>query len=95
MQAISRLLIHRTTRHRRHIPNDAQTVKTVRSYTLCQLEDRFSSCLPQTLFPKAAAHTSSRDRLYTRWLTLWSMLWQGFKPQGLRPRSSPANPGPP
>jgi len=59
----------------------AQTVKTVRSYTLCQLEDRFGSCLPQTLFPKAAAHTNSRDRLYTRWLTLWSMLWQGFNPK--------------
>jgi hypothetical protein len=59
----------------------AQTVKAVRSYTLCQLEERFGSCVPQTLFPKAAAHTNSRDRLYTRWLTLWSMLWQGFNPK--------------
>ncbi len=59
----------------------AQTVKTVRSYTLCQLEERFGACLPQTLFPKAAAHTNSRDRLYTRWLTFWSMLWQGFNPK--------------
>jgi putative transposase len=59
----------------------AQTVKTVRAYTLCQLEERFSACLPQTLFPKAAGHTNSRDRLYTRWLTFWSMLWQGFNPK--------------
>jgi len=59
----------------------AQTVKTVRSYTLCQLEERFGSCLPQTLFPKAAGHTNSRDRLYTRWLTFWSLLWQGFNPK--------------
>jgi hypothetical protein len=59
----------------------AQTVKTVGSYTLCQLEERFGACLPQTLFPKAAGHTNSRDRLYTRWLTFWSMLWQGFNPK--------------
>ena len=59
----------------------AQTVKTVGSYTLCQLEERFGACLPQTLFPKAADHTNSRDRLYTRWLTFWSMLWQGFNPK--------------
>ena len=59
----------------------AQTVKTVRSYTLCQLEERFGACLPQTLFPKAAGHTNSRDRLYTRWRTFWSMLWQGFNPK--------------
>ena len=59
----------------------AQTVKTVRAYILCQLEERFGACLPQTLFPKAAAHTNSRDRLYTRWLTFWSMLWQGFNPK--------------
>jgi hypothetical protein len=59
----------------------AQTVKTVGSYTLCQLEERFGACLPQTLFPKAPGHTNSRDRLYTRWLTFWSMLWQGFNPK--------------
>ena len=59
----------------------AQTVKAVRAYTLCQLEERFGACLPQTLFPKAAGHANSRDRLYTRWLTFWSMLWQGFNPK--------------
>jgi hypothetical protein len=59
----------------------AQTVKTVRAYTLCQLEDRFGTCLPQTLFPKTTSHTHSRDRRYTRWLTFWSMLWQGFNPK--------------
>jgi hypothetical protein len=59
----------------------AQTLKSVRAYTLCQLEERFSSCLPRTLFPKAAAQTNSRDRLYTRGLTFWSLLWQGFNPK--------------
>jgi hypothetical protein len=59
----------------------AQTVKNLRSYTLCQLEESFDSCLPQTLFPKAAAPTNSRDRVYTRWLTLWSLLWQGVNPK--------------
>jgi hypothetical protein len=59
----------------------AQTAKSLRSYTLCQLEERFGACLPPTLFPKAAGHTNSRDRLYTRWLTFWSLLWQGFNPK--------------
>jgi len=59
----------------------AQTTHRLRAYTLCQLEERFGSCLPQTLFPKTADHTNSRDRLYTRWLTFWSMLWQGFNPK--------------
>jgi len=54
---------------------------TLQTYTLGQLETHFGSCLPQTLFPKAARHTNSRDRSYTRWLTFWSMLWQGFNPK--------------
>lgn len=58
-----------------------QTTHRLRAYTLCQLEERFGSCLPQTLFPKASDHANSRDRLYTRWRTLWSMLWQGFNPK--------------
>ena len=59
----------------------AQTANRLRSYTLCQLEEHFGSCLPQALFPKAASHTNSRDRLYTRWRTFWSLLWQGFNPK--------------
>ena len=59
----------------------APTVKTVRAYTLGQLEERFGPCLPQGLFPKAAAKANSRDRLYTRWRTFWAMVWQGFNPK--------------
>jgi hypothetical protein len=59
----------------------AQTANRLRSYTLCQLEEHFGSCLPRALFPKAASHTNSRDRLYTRWRTFWSLLWQGFNPK--------------
>src|SRR5260221_4453361 len=59
----------------------AQGLKTVRSYTLTQLEDRFAPYLPQTLFPKAAKKANSRDRIYTRPRTFWSMLWQGFNPK--------------
>ena len=58
-----------------------QTFKTVGSYTLCQLEERFASCVPPTLFPKAAAQANSRDRIYTRPRTFWSMLWQCFNPK--------------
>jgi hypothetical protein len=43
----------------------AQTVKTVRAYTLCHLEERFGACLPQTLFPKAARpHQQPRSPLH-------------------------------
>lgn len=59
----------------------AQTFKTVRSYTLTQLEERFAPHLPQTLFPKAPEKANSRDRIYTRPRTFWSMLWQGFNPK--------------
>jgi hypothetical protein len=59
----------------------AQTFTTVRAYTLSQLEDRLGPYLPQTLFPKAAANANSRDRIYTRPRTFWSMLWQAFNPK--------------
>ncbi len=62
-------------------PRLAQTFKTVRSYTLNQLEERFGPHLPQSLFPKAALKANSRDRIYTRPRTFWSMLWQGFNPK--------------
>ena len=58
-----------------------QTFKTVRSYTLTQLEERFAPHVPQTLFPKAAEKANSRDRIYTRPRTFWSMLWQAFNPK--------------
>jgi hypothetical protein len=59
----------------------AAALKTARAYTLNQLEDRFSPLLPQGLFPKAARKTNSRDRIYTRPRTFWSMLWQAFNPK--------------
>jgi hypothetical protein len=59
----------------------AYTFQTVRAYTLCQLEERFASYLPPSLFPKAAKQANSRDRIYTRPRTFWCMLWQGFNPK--------------
>ncbi len=59
----------------------APTLKTVRAYTLNQLEERFARYVPSNLFPKAAEKANSRDRIYTRPRTFWSMLWQGFNPQ--------------
>jgi hypothetical protein len=59
----------------------AQRLKSVRSYTLTQLEERFAPHLPRTLFPKAADKANSRDRIYTRGRTFWFMLWQGFNPK--------------
>jgi len=59
----------------------AQTFKTVRSYTLSQLEEHFAPYVPPTLFPKAAQKQNSRDRIYTRPRTFWSMLWQAFNPK--------------
>ena len=56
-------------------------LRQVAAYTLCQLETRFSSCLPEDLFPKAASKQNSRDRIYTRPRTFWSMLWQAFNPK--------------
>ncbi len=59
----------------------AQTLHPVRAYTLCQLEERFARHLPANLFPKATEKTNSRDRIYTRPRTFWSMLWQAFNPK--------------
>lgn len=59
----------------------AHACHTVRTYTLCQLEARFGAHLPRHLFPKAAANANSRDRIYTRQRTFWSMLWQSFNPK--------------
>lgn len=59
----------------------APTLKTVRAYTLSQLEERFAPYVPPTLFPKAAEKANSRDRIYTRPRTFWSLLWQGFNPR--------------
>lgn len=48
--------------------------------TLCQLEERFGTCVPGALFPKAAQGPNSRDRLYTRWRTFWCVIWQALQP---------------
>ena len=56
----------------------AQNFQRVRAYTLCQLESCFGLWLPQSLFPKAAEKTNSRDRHYTRWRTFWCFLWQNL-----------------
>ena len=58
----------------------ARASRTVAGYTLGHLEERFSSCLPPNLFPKAASKTNSRNRIYTQPRTFWSMLWQAFNP---------------
>lgn len=58
----------------------ARTCREVRAYTLCQLEKRFSPCVPPESFPKAAAQANSRDRHYTSRRTFWCMLWQAFNP---------------
>lgn len=57
------------------------TFQSVGAYTLCQLEERFGSHLPPSLFPKATKKANSRDRIYTRPRTFWSMLWQAFNPK--------------
>jgi len=59
----------------------AHAFHTVRAYTLCQLEERFGPYLPPSLFPKGAKKANSRDRIYTRPRTFWSMLWQGLNPK--------------
>ena len=58
----------------------AQTLRVVRSYTLCQLEACLGRWVPSELFPKAAAKENSRDRDYTRWRTFWCMIWQSLHP---------------
>jgi hypothetical protein len=59
----------------------AQAFHRVRSYTLCQLENRFAGSLPADLFPKALEKENSRDHHYTRGRTFWCMLWQALNPQ--------------
>ena len=59
----------------------APTVQTVRAYTLSQLEASCGAWLPKDLFPKALKQANSRDRIYTRHRTFWSMLWQGLNPR--------------
>jgi len=58
----------------------ARVGRTVRSYTLCQLERCFGPWMPEELFPKAPQKQNSRDRHYTRWRTFWCMLWQALHP---------------
>lgn len=55
-------------------------VTEVRAATLCELERCFAACLTTTLFPKACEKQNSRDRLYTRWRTVWCVLWQSLQP---------------
>jgi hypothetical protein len=59
----------------------AQSLHSVRAYTLCQLQENFTRHLPANLFPKAIEKANSRDRIYTRPRTFWSMLWQGLNPK--------------
>jgi hypothetical protein len=58
----------------------AHSLQRVGSFTLNQLEAQFGSWVPANLFPKAAQKANSRDRLYTRHRTFWSMLWQSLSP---------------
>lgn len=59
----------------------ARASRTLGACTLGHLEERFSACLPQNLFPKAASKTNSRHRIYTQPRTFWAMLWQAFNPK--------------
>lgn len=59
----------------------ARTFPSLRAATLAQLEDRFAAAIPPSLFPKAPDHGNSRDRIYTRRRTFWSMLWQSLNPE--------------
>jgi len=58
-----------------------QALRLVRSYTLCQLESCLGAWIPPDLFPKATSKKNSRDRVYTRWRTFWSMIWQALNPE--------------
>ncbi len=60
--------------------HSGRVVRTVAALTLCQLEKCFAPWIPTQLFPKAADHQNSRDRLYTRWRTFWCMVWQALNP---------------
>lgn len=57
-----------------------KVLKSVRAFTLCQLESSLGQWLPGDLFPKAADKANSRDRHYTRWRTFWCALWQSLNP---------------
>jgi hypothetical protein len=59
----------------------ARSAHPLGTYTLCHLEERFSLCLPQNLFPKATSKANCRDRIYTRGRTFWAMLWQALNPK--------------
>jgi hypothetical protein len=54
----------------------AKAMAQVRACTLCQLEQRFASCLPDLLFAKAASGPNSRHCIYTLQRTFWCFLWQ-------------------
>jgi Transposase DDE domain len=54
----------------------AKAILSVRACTLCQLEQRFNSLLPSSLFVKALKGTNSRDSIYTQGRTFWCFLWQ-------------------
>ncbi len=58
----------------------ARTLKSVRLFTLCQIEKCFAPWVPCDLFPKASEKANSRDRHYTRWRTFWCMIWQSLNP---------------
>ena len=53
-----------------------QSLREVRSYTLCHLETCLGLWMPTELFPKE----KGRDRDYTRWRTFWCMIWQSLNP---------------
>jgi len=57
-------------------PRLANALAQFRAFTLCRLEDRFSSLLPRSLFVKAANGSNSRDSIYTQSRTFWCFLWQ-------------------
>lgn len=57
----------------------AQTA-AVRACTLSEIEKRFASCVPESLFPKARQKQNSRDRVYTRRRTFWCTLWHALQP---------------
>lgn len=54
----------------------ARTLRQVHACTLSQLETRFASCVPPTLFAKAPTGPNSRHRTYTQSRTFWCFLWQ-------------------
>ncbi len=54
----------------------AQALRPLQACTLCQLEQRFNSLLPSSLFIKAAKGANSRDSIYTQGRTFWCFLWQ-------------------